>query len=192
MKTDLEWVRGHADDPVEVEESLASLAIQVDRLVELSNLLLDLEEVRAAPAPHEDSDVAEVARRVVDRLAPQARRAGREVGLTVHAPTRARCDPLRLELALGNLVTNALTHGQGEVTVTVTGHAADVTLEVHDEGPGFDPDFVDRAFDRFARADESRTTRGSGLGLALVRAVADLHGGQASASGSTVRLTVPR
>ncbi|GAA1914752.1 sensor histidine kinase [Nocardioides marmoribigeumensis] len=192
MKTDLEWVRGHADDPVEVEESLASLAIQVDRLVELSDLLLDLEEVRAAPAPHEDADVAEVARRVVDRLAPQAHRADRELGLRVHGPARARCDPLRLELALGNLVTNALTHGEGDVTVTVTGHAADVLLEVHDEGPGFPPEFVDRAFDRFARADESRSTRGSGLGLALVRAVADLHGGQASASGSTVRLTVPR
>ena len=192
MKTDLEWVRAHTDDPVEVEESLASLADQVDRLVELSNLLLDLEEVRSSSSPQEQGDVADVARQVVDRMAPEARRAGREVQLTARGPTVARCDARRLELAVGNLVANALKHGQGEVSVLVTGHADHVELVVEDEGPGFPADFVDRAFDRFARADESRTSRGSGLGLALVRAVAELHGGDARAAGSAVRLRIPR
>ena len=192
MRTDLEWVRGHTDDPVEVEESLASLAIQVERLVELSDLLLGLEEVRSAPAPRDQHDVAEVARAVVDRLAPPARREGREVVLETRGRTGTACDPRRLELAVANLVGNALVHGAGEVSVTVTGLADRVEVRVEDEGPGFPPHFVDRAFDRFARADESRSTAGSGLGLALVRAVADLHGGSVRASGAAVRLWIPR
>ena len=192
MKTDLEWVRAHQDDAGEVEESLASLAEQVDRLVQLSDLLLDLEEVRSSRSPHEEGDVAEVARRVVDRFAPEARRSGRELVLTVRGPTRVTNDPRRLELAVGNLVANALAHGEGEVDVTVQGQATHVEVVVEDQGPGFPADFVDRAFDRFARADDSRSTRGSGLGLALVRAVADLHGGDVRATGAAVHLRLPR
>jgi signal transduction histidine kinase len=62
---------------------------------------------------------------------------------------------------------------------------------VQDEGPGFPADFVDKAFDRFSRAEASRTTRGTGLGLALVQAVADAHHGTATISGSLVTIDLP-
>jgi signal transduction histidine kinase len=65
-------------------------------------------------------------------------------------------------------------------------------LSVRDEGDGLPADFVDRAFDRFTRADPSRTTRGTGLGLALVRAVAHAHAGTAVIVGSRVELSLPR
>ena len=192
MRTDLEWVRSHTDDPTEVEESLASLAQQVARLVELSDLLLDLEEVRGATAPRSEDDVAAVAARVVDTFASRAAQEGRELVLVETGATRVRCDHRRLELAVGNLVANALTHGRGRVTVSVSGDRDGVTVAVEDQGAGFPADFVDRAFDRFTRADASRSSPGSGLGLALVRAVADLHEGHVEARGATVVLTIPR
>ena len=65
-------------------------------------------------------------------------------------------------------------------------------IRVTDEGPGFPDDFVPRAFERFSRADEARTSGGAGLGLAIVDAVARAHGGSVSASGSTVTLVLPR
>ena len=66
-----------------------------------------------------------------------------------------------------------------------------IRLVVEDEGPGFHIEFTDKAFDRFTRADTSRTTPGTGLGLALVQAVAEAHGGTAAVSGSQVSLTLP-
>ena len=65
-------------------------------------------------------------------------------------------------------------------------------IRVTDEGPGFPDDFVPRAFERFSRADEARTSGGAGLGLAIVDAVARAHSGGVSASGSTVTIVLPR
>jgi signal transduction histidine kinase len=71
-----------------------------------------------------------------------------------------------------------------------------VELHVSDEGPGFPPDFLDAAFERFTRADEGRGRGGTGLGLAIVEAIAHAHHGQASASnrpegGADVWLELP-
>src|SRR5581483_5465546 len=90
--------------------------------------------------------------------------------------------PQRLEQALGNLVANGLAHGAGTVELyaqAVNGH---VELHVTDEGSGFPPEFVARAFDRFSRADSARSGGGSGLGLAIVEAIAKAHGGTAGAA----------
>jgi signal transduction histidine kinase len=65
-------------------------------------------------------------------------------------------------------------------------------VAVSDEGPGFPPEFEAQAFDRFSRADASRSTVGTGLGLAIVRAVAEAHGGTAAIAGAEVSLTLPR
>ena len=74
-----------------------------------------------------------------------------------------------------------------------------IHFEVTDEGPGFPPDFLPRAFQRFSRVDSSRarSNGGAGLGLAIVAAIATAHGGQASAAnrpqgGAQVRLSLPR
>ena len=60
-----------------------------------------------------------------------------------------------------------------------------------DEGDGFPPEFVGKAFDRFTRAESSRSTRGTGLGLSLVQAVAEAHGGTATITDSRVTLDLP-
>ena len=102
-------------------------------------------------------------------------------------------DRPRLEQALGNLAENALLHGAGTVTLYARRTGDRVELGVADEGRGFDPAFASRAFDRFAR---DGATGGAGLGLAIVRATAQAHGGDASlnadASGRTaVRIVLP-
>jgi two-component system OmpR family sensor kinase len=91
-------------------------------------------------------------------------------------------DEPRLRQVLGNLVTNALTHTPVGTPVTVAvarDGASGVLLEVVDHGPGMAPEHSTRAFERFYRADASRTrqTGGNGLGLAIVAAVVAAHGG---------------
>lgn len=100
-------------------------------------------------------------------------------------------NPQWVELALGNLVSNALRYGEGSIAVIATTDRSATRITVSDEGTGFPREFVDKAFDRFTRADASRTTGGTGLGLALVQAVAEAHGGQATISGAAVTLVFP-
>ncbi|MGW0879296.1 ATP-binding protein [Streptomyces sp. NPDC002671] len=179
----------------ELTETLRSVDAEVQRLIDLSNALLELEElgstdhVTRAPEPLADLVAAAVAPR--RRTAEQAGRA-----LTVDAArTTVDVDARWLRPAIGNLVDNALRHGRGAVRLTATVQEGRLKLSVADEGPGFPPHFLPRAFDRFARAETSRTGEGSGLGLAFVHAVATAHGGTAYAmntgQGATVTLDLP-
>jgi signal transduction histidine kinase len=109
---------------------------------------------------------------------------------------RVHADPARLEQALTNMVDNALHHGAPPIRLTALERNGFVELHVTDAGPGFTPEFLPRAFERFARADASRTTRGTGLGLAIVDAIARAHGGSANAAtlaggGADVWIAIP-
>jgi len=110
-------------------------------------------------------------------------------------------DEGRLRQVLSNLVTNALTHTpQGTaVTVRVGTQAEHVVLEVADVGPGLSAEDEERVFERFYRADTSRTraSGGTGLGLSIVAALVAAHGGSVSAKsqpgqGATFRVLLPR
>jgi two-component system, OmpR family, sensor kinase len=96
-------------------------------------------------------------------------------------PVEVRGDEQRLHQVVTNLLTNARKHTPARTTVTVTAKA-DGFL-VHDDGPGFPAGLVEHAFERFARADEARTSAGGvGLGLALVDAIVSAHGGTVTLS----------
>ncbi|MXG91956.1 sensor histidine kinase [Nocardioides flavescens] len=100
-------------------------------------------------------------------------------------------DEQRLHQVVTNLLTNARKHTPPGTTVTVTGHPDG--FDVHDDGPGFPAEFVDHAFERFARVDEARQrTGGAGLGLSLVDAIVRSHGGHVSLTsapgGTTIRV----
>ncbi len=86
-----------------------------------------------------------------------------------------------MEQALGNMLDNALRHGQGQIRMEAGARNGHVELHVRDRGQGFPPTFVAVAFERFTRADEARTGGGAGLGLAIVEAIAEAHGGRARA-----------
>ena len=107
---------------------------------------------------------------------------------------RPELDALRVEQALGNLVDNALRYGGGPVDLVAREGAGGLELAVRDHGPGFPPEFLEHAFERFSRADSGRSTGGAGLGLAIAQAVAVAHGGAATArnvdgNGAEVVLT---
>jgi signal transduction histidine kinase len=100
--------------------------------------------------------------------------------------------------AVSNLVENALryTPAGGSIIITIASGAAQSEISVKDTGCGIAPEHIPRVFDRFYRADPSRSSQGAGLGLALVKSITDLHGGTATASsevgrGTTVNVTFP-
>ena len=121
----------------------------------------------------------------------------RPIGLLVE-PCTVEGDEGALRQVVGNLVTNALVHTPPRTVVRVSVTAADdgkVRLDVADEGPGMPPDVAERVFERFYRADPARARAqgGSGLGLSIVAAIAELHGGRASVEstvGEGSRFTV--
>ena len=94
------------------------------------------------------------------------------------------------------MVDNALRYGEGEVRLWARRNGGAVELHVSDQGPGFPPDFIPRAFERFSRADAARTRGGTGLGLAIVETIARAHGGRGVAAnapdgGADVWIEIP-
>jgi signal transduction histidine kinase len=110
----------------------------------------------------------------------------------VPAGLELRADRLRLEQALGNLLANAVAHGEEPVRLRAEARDGSIELHVEDSGQGLPADFAGRAFERFSRADSARTGAGAGLGLAIVDAVARAHGGSAGASGADFWISLPR
>jgi len=109
-------------------------------------------------------------------------------------------DEDRLRQVIGNLVGNALVHTPEGTAVSVRVHngGGRGVIEVHDDGPCMSPEVAERAFERFSRADASRSRHGggAGLGLAIVQAIVVAHGGQvaldtAPGTGTTVRVELP-
>ncbi len=192
MRTELEWALLRPRSDAETRTALQSLRSQVERLVTLSNALLDLEELRASgESMHDPVDVDQLLGDVTSRFSRQADAQGRR--LETHGPIGLRIEANQhwLDLAVANLVSNALRYGEGTIRLTATETHEGTQLAVSDEGPGFPAHFADKAFNRFTRADTSRTTEGTGLGLALVQAVAKAHGGTASINGPRVSLDLP-
>jgi two-component system, OmpR family, sensor kinase len=140
----------------------------------------------------EPASIRELLERVAARYRPRA--AGMRRRIVVRADEHELAvDRLRLEQAVGNLVDNALTHGEGDVSVSATVTAAAAAIHVEDSGTGFPSEFIGHAFERFSRADRARS--GSGLGLAIVDMVARAHGGSAGAAntehGADVCIVIP-
>lgn len=126
--------------------------------------------------------------------------AGVRLVTTVHGCPWLDADPVRMRQALGNLVSNAIRHtpGDGTITLTARGDGARVVFEVADTGGGIAPEDLPHVFDRFWRAEKSRSRRtgGSGLGLPIVRQLAAAHGGTVAAAselgaGSVLTLRLP-
>jgi two-component system, OmpR family, sensor kinase len=120
---------------------------------------------------------------------------GRRITLDAPQPVPVAGDPDHLRRAIGNLVTNALRHTPAGTPVTVRAvvRAGRGAVEVRDRGPGLPAEALPRVFDRFWRADPSRSGDGTGLGLAIVHAVATEHGGRATAEnapGGGARFTI--
>ena len=197
IKTELEGVlRTDGLGPHE-REAIAAAAEECDRLAQLAEDLLVL--ARAAdgrlPVRPEPLSIRALLESARDRFADRAAERGRVIRVDAPAELGVMGDPLRLRQALGNLVDNAVRHGAGDIALAARPTADGVEIDVSDQGAGFGADLAERAFERFTRASESRSGEGAGLGLAIVRAIADAHGGRVeiveTPSGGTVRLLLP-
>ena len=197
LQTELELALRRPRTREELEDALRSASEETHRLVRLAEDLLLIARADQGPLPirREDADADRLLADVTARFATRARTLGRELRAEP-SELRLDVDPLRVEQALGNLVDNALTHGEGDVELCAVAVGRSVELHVLDEGEGFSQEFRARAFDRFSRGDEARSGNGSGLGLSIVELVARAHGGAAGArnrpgGGADVWLSVP-
>jgi two-component system OmpR family sensor kinase len=165
------------------EEVIAELDADAERLARLAGDLLALSREEAGEPPAEEVRLDELAREAaasdaaVDVVAPQA------------VPVRG--DREALARALANLVQNARLYGpsEGRITVTADREGGVARLSVSDEGAGLQPYEAERAFERFWRGRRDRP--GSGLGLSIVRATAERHGGRVHAEGARVTIELP-
>ena len=202
LKAGLELALRRSRTADELEAEVRSAAEETDRLSRLAEDLLVLARADRGRLPirREPVDVASLVGGTVESFA--ARAAERHVGIDVHVPEtlRADVDELRVRQALGNLLDNGLraVPSGGRVSVAAVRENGSLRLEVRDSGPGFPPEFLPVAFEAFTRPDagRSRPDGGAGLGLAIVAAVAQAHGGFARAEnlpdgGAVVVLSIP-
>ena len=211
LRTPLTTLRASTDYLLERSDRLPAssrraaelLAADIGYLQKLVDDLLDLSQVEAGRVDMawERLNVADLAREVVAR---RSRSGGGEVAVEVEAdPSKLStvADKQRLERVVGNLVDNALTHGQGkDVTVRIAADDGILRLSVEDRGPGIPVEAGGRIFERFYKADPARPRDGrggSGLGLAIARENAHLHGGEivvfnGRSGGARFELTLPR
>jgi two-component system OmpR family sensor kinase len=199
MKAELDLALRKPRTAPELEEALRSTAAETDRLVRLAEDLLVLAQADDGRLPlrRDDFRAADLLSSVQLAFQTRAEAAGRTIEAAPSNGIAVSGDRMRLEQALGNLVDNALRHGSGAVRLSAVDKNRRVELHVADEGQGFPPDFLPRAFERFGRANEARTSGGAGLGLALAAAIAEAHRGSAHASnqaggGADVWIALPK
>jgi signal transduction histidine kinase len=182
LRTELELALRHGGSPEELRTAVRTSSEEVDRLAQLAEdlLLIARSDRGRLPLRLEELDASELLGSVARRFEWRAQEAGRRLSFEdVAAGLQVLGDRIRLEQALGNLVENALRHGGGEVRLSASAADGSVELHVVDEGDGFSPDFLERAFERFTRSDQARSRGGAGLGLSIVRVIAEAHGGRA-------------
>lgn len=193
LRAELELAERPGRSPEDLRAAIASTAEEVDRLSRLAEDLLVIarSDQGRLPIKREPVELARLLGRVRDRFEGRAAQAGRAISVEAPDGGPAELDPMRIEQALENLVDNALRHGDGGIRLSAERRGGSVRLQVCDEGPGLPDGFEERAFERFTRADEGRSGGGAGLGLAIVRAIAQAHGGEAGPHDGGVELTLP-
>jgi signal transduction histidine kinase len=171
------------DGLAEPAEYMPTIAEQVHTLSALVDDLFELARIDAGVLTHEvqQADLGEVIRSCVRGFEAEAR--AKRINLGARAGDNVppvRCAPDQVQRVLYNLLTNAIRHTppDGAIAIVVSPHAGDVTIAVEDSGDGLSPEAAERMFDRFWRAESSRTSPGSGLGLAIARALVEAHGGR--------------
>jgi signal transduction histidine kinase len=181
LRGELELALSRPRSRAELEAAVRSAAEETERLTRLAEdlLLLARADRGQLPMRPERLEVRELLERVHSRFATHASELRRPLEVQPGGATSVVGDAVRLEQALGNLVSNAFEHGDGRVLLRSEIVDGRVELHVTDEGRGFPADFVDRAFARFSRADDARGAGGVGLGLSIVELIARAHGGDA-------------
>jgi signal transduction histidine kinase len=189
-----------SSDPSRQREALSDCLEESDRVLSMLDTLMDISEAETGTMKLAlgDVDVADALREVATLYEDAAEENG--VRLTAAAPDglALRADRDRLRQALANLVDNAVkyTPAGGQVTLSARRSGRTVSIQVRDSGPGISAQDLPRIWDRLYRGDQSRSTRGLGLGLSLVKASVEAQGGtveveSAPGQGATFTISLP-
>jgi signal transduction histidine kinase len=206
LRTPMTRLRGVAeralqsDDAQVQREALVTSLEESERILAMLDTLMDISEAETATMRLDVSDasVAGIVGEVVELYQDIAEDKRIEVATDVEAGLTVPADPKRLRQVLANLVDNAVkyTPPGGRVSVTARREGAVVRVDVADTGVGIAPHDLPHIWDRLYRGDQSRTERGLGLGLSLVRAIVAAHGGAVDVAaepgrGSTFSVRLP-
>ncbi len=193
------WLEAAQDDLAPTDAQLLDLLH--DEAVLLQHIIDDLTDLAAADAGTlrvhaEPAYLRDVLTQVAESHRAPAQAAGVDLTIEIDGDPVATVDPVRLRQVVGNLVANGIRYTPAGGSVTVSASAN--RIRVRDTGVGIAPEDLPRIFDRFWRADgsRSRATGGSGLGLAIARKLTEAHGGALTAAstpgeGSTFTIDLP-
>ncbi len=207
LRTPLSRLRGSAEIALQSEhdtelcrEALVDCVEESDQLLQMLNTLLDIAEAQTGTLVlHlEAVNVPGLLADVVDLYQPVAEEKGIVVSITASQPVSLVADRNRLRQVIANLLDNAIkyTPAGGRVEVHADARQHEIVIRMTDTGIGMTPEELPKIWQRLYRGDRSRSQRGLGLGLSLVKAVVAAHKGRVDASsrpgeGSTFTLTLP-
>ena len=206
LRTPLTSMRGNAElalargDDGACREALADCVERADEVLRLLRAVMEVSEAEAGMLRLEKApcDLGELARGAGDLYDDVAQ--SKQITLTIDAPAVAvLADATRIRQVIANLLDNAVkyTPEGGRVSVSVEALEAEAVLTVRDSGPGVPEAEQPRIWERLYRGDQSRSQSGLGLGLSLVRAIVEAHGGRvgmsnAAEGGAVFRVSLPR
>lgn len=208
LRTPVTILRGYAETLAEDQATMSpedrarftqKIISSVGRLQGLVEGLLALASLESAQEVRREAGALHVAvREVTGEFSARCKAAGVKLELKLEAADGGAVDPVQAHRLVQNLIDNALSHatGMSRLLIATRDTLSGVELSVEDDGAGVTPSDLPRLFDRFYRTDKSRRAGGSGLGLSIVRQVAELHGGSASAEpvrpkGLRIIVTLP-
>lgn len=211
LKTPVALIKGYAEtlqrddaqwDTATIKRGMNIIVDEADRLTELIENLLMASKLQVEGIVnlnvYEEVAVDQLAAAAVERFQTQTNKHTFVLDFERYFPT-IEADPTRLRHVLDNLISNAIKYSPDGGTITIGGRFGSDQIQVYvrDEGVGLTPEETERVFERFYRANHARTrhTSGTGLGLYLVRAIIEAHGGRiwatASKPGTTFTFTLP-
>ncbi|MBI4760073.1 MAG: ATP-binding protein [Chloroflexota bacterium] len=209
LRTPVALIKGYAStlrrddakwDKATINESLAVIEEEADRLSKMIDDLLDASRLQAGGLSLNRADVslAALASRVAQKFSTQSSRHTIVTDFPANFPV-ILADETRIEQVISNLVSNALKYApSGEIRISGQARPEQVIVCVSDQGPGIEAKDLPHIFDRFYRSTKAvKNTKGAGLGLYLARAIVEAHGGRIWAdpkpdSGARICFSLPR
>jgi two-component system phosphate regulon sensor histidine kinase PhoR len=189
-------LEGAMDDPPAARRFMSLMQNEIDTLTQMVQELLELSRIESGKVPLEKLSISpcELIHLAVERMQVQAERAGQQIHVFCddNLPN-VIADPKRITQVLINLIHNSIkfTPSGGKISLEARKQESRIIISVADTGIGIAPEELPRIFERFYKADPSRSGGGTGLGLSIARHIIEMHGGRIWAestlgSGSTV------
>jgi signal transduction histidine kinase len=188
LRHQLEWARDNQALTADYEQTLDAAINTADEILALFSALLRIAQIEggARRSAFTEFDLNQPLRQVLDAYGPVAEDSGHILTANLTQDVIVRGDPELLTQLFSNLLENAIVHTPAgtRVTCTLSASNGSAVVRVSDDGPGVPPEEHAKLFQRLYRREDSRTTPGNGLGLALVAAIADLHAADVAIKGN--------